>query len=154
MRSLFLIAALAVAAPHAAAPPKQAPAKPATEASPAPSECDAKTSIVVKLRYSNGEREEYRQDLDTMEIVFDESGHPSLIHLVLFGGHEREKDTHKWIPFGSLSSFAYRFCNISGKGRVRLSLFQPFVLEGRAPPQKADQPPPPELPGIQPKDYR
>ncbi|MEI7704117.1 MAG: hypothetical protein WCK73_05925 [Deltaproteobacteria bacterium] len=145
MRILLLVVVAALVVPVlSAAAPKPPPAKVEVH-----QECDAKTSIVVKLRYQNGEREEYRSELDTMDIVFDDSGHPTLIHLVLFTGPE--KDTHKWIPFSGLSSFAYRFCNVSGKGKVRLSVFQPFFREGTAPKGEQGRP---EMPAVTPKDYR
>jgi len=134
------------AAARKAVPAKEAVAEPAQE-------CDAQTSIVVKVRYPNGDREEYRRELDSMELVFDETGRLSLIHLVLFSGPE--KDTHKWLQFQNLSNFAYRFCNVSGKGKVRLSVLQPFYREGGAPVQEQGKGlSAPELPPVTPKDYR
>lgn len=148
----LLVLTLSLPAGASAAPPPGPGRTAASSATPA-SECDEKTSIVVKLRYPDGQREEYRSEVDTMEMVFDEAGRLAVIHLVLFTG--TEKDTHKWIPFQGLSSFSYRFCNVSGKGKIRLSVQQPFYREGAAPAQPQGKGlPAPELPAVTPRDYR
>jgi hypothetical protein len=119
-------------------------AAPAAPASAAPV-VDERTSVVVTVRYLNGEKEVFSNDLDSMDLIFEPSGKLAMIHLVLFTGTER--DTHRYFLVQNLASFNYRFLNVSGKGKVRLKVMQPFDKS------KAETATP-DLPAVVPNDYR
>ncbi|HEX9577376.1 MAG TPA: hypothetical protein VF993_06465 [Myxococcales bacterium] len=153
LRSLALLAlALLVAAPALAKrrsksqpPAETADGGLATPGSQPPGESASdEASIQVVIRHMNGEKETFRTELDSMDLIFDPTGNLDTIHLILLTNGE--KDTHRWYQFKNLAAFSYRFLNLSGKGKVRLQMLQPVHLKEGS---KGE-----ELPPIGSKDYR
>lgn len=133
--ALSALCGLSAIAP-AAAKPKKAEAAIGEQSrpqppSPAESAIDetSDASLVVTVRHLNGEREEFGRSLDTLELVFDGTGHLYALHIVLIGGSER--DSHRWFIVDNISSFNYRFMNVAGKGRVHLRSIAPFKTRDR-----------------------
>ncbi|HKA92061.1 MAG TPA: hypothetical protein VKE22_30565 [Haliangiales bacterium] len=152
MRSVaWMVAVLvALASPSAGAQAAKKKKEPApAETAPAAPVVDERTSMVVTVRHLNGEKEVFSSDVDSMDLIFDSTGKLTMIHLVLFSvsGTERERDTHRFFLVQNLASFNYQFRNVSGKGKVRLKVMQPFEKS------KAETGTP-EIPAVVPNDYR
>ncbi len=80
--------------------------------------------LLVKITLIDGKEEEFKETLDSLQLVLDETGLLCMVHVTL--KQSGEKDTHLWYNFENIAKLSYQFLAFSGKSKVQLKMLHSF----------------------------
>ena len=101
----------------------------------------------MTLVLTNGERVRYSSEVRQVQLVVDQTGELSMIHLILAKAG-REKDTHEWYNFRNLAGFSYQYYALTGRARVSVVRTKPVPGDIEAIPDTE------KVPVIRPDNYQ